>query len=308
MDNFTWDPEKNEDKRENKYGLNQRALLLKDQPHTKQPEMVRRDFSRQMNKNSTYGVSIIANPSKGELLPFESREVGIITTGATWGRYKDNLVISIGDLEPIRMPVDICIDSPPISVPSRHLRFGTISIGSNNVQRKMPLTNLAAHPVSINFYIVTNHDFYIFQKSGHLPYPLDEEDQPVENSPFQHYIHAIGSYSIKDENPFKTVDFMTIKANETRHLDITFQPKMQKGCQMSSAVLIGQLSVPFEQQGKDGVFHRPSGTYGPFFKVELSAILEADKFQIDEIDALEFYSNIDEVEGTVSKRNTCISL
>ena len=68
MDGFSWDPSQLDKKRENKYGLGQKALLLKDQPHTKQPEMVRRDFSRQMNKNSKYGVSVIAHPDKGKLL------------------------------------------------------------------------------------------------------------------------------------------------------------------------------------------------------------------------------------------------
>jgi len=92
------------------------------------------------------------------------------------------------------MPVEIIINSPPISVPSRHLRFGTISVGSGPVRRKVPLTNQAAHPVSINFYIMTKHDYYIFCESGQLPYPLDDEDYPIENSPFDQFIHAIGHH------------------------------------------------------------------------------------------------------------------
>jgi len=55
-----------------------------------------------------------------------------------------------------------------------------------------------------------------------------------------------------------------------------------------------QFSTLYQEQ--DGVFHRPSGTFGPCFSVELSATLESDKFQIEEIDALDFYANVDDLE------------
>ena len=38
---FLWDPENTEKIKPNKFGMIQKALLLKDQPHTKQKEIVR---------------------------------------------------------------------------------------------------------------------------------------------------------------------------------------------------------------------------------------------------------------------------
>ena len=56
----------------------------------------------------------------------------------------------------------------------------------------MPLTNLAAHPVLINFWILTNHEFEIFEETGQFPVAFGDENYPSENSPFQEYIHAFG--------------------------------------------------------------------------------------------------------------------
>ena len=39
---FLWDPDETEKERRNKFGMKQKALLLKDQPHTKQNNIVRK--------------------------------------------------------------------------------------------------------------------------------------------------------------------------------------------------------------------------------------------------------------------------
>ena len=67
------------------------------------------------------------------------------------------------------------------------------------VRRKLPLTNLAAHPVLINFWILNNHEFEIFEKTGQFPVAFGDENYPSENSPFQEYIHAFGLLKEKFE-------------------------------------------------------------------------------------------------------------
>ena len=122
MEGLKWDPEGLSRKQQNRFGLQQKALLLKDQSHTKAAAVVQRDFTRQMNRNSKFGVSILAHPCKGELLPFEKKEITIITAAASWGSYKDNIIVSIGDLEPIKMPVHISIQITDM----KHLKYLTL--------------------------------------------------------------------------------------------------------------------------------------------------------------------------------------
>ena len=71
-------------------------------------------------------------------------------------------------------------------------KFIKIFIKPPLVRRKLPLTNLAAHPVLINFWILTNHEFEIFEETGEFPVAFGDENYPSENSPFQEYIHAFG--------------------------------------------------------------------------------------------------------------------
>ena len=136
------------------------------------------------------------------------------------------------------------------------------------------MTNLAAHSLNINFFILCEHDYFIFKESGHLPAPLDDEEFPVENSPFNEYIHALGSYNPKlikkREIPFKCASSMEMSPNQTQNLEIIFDSSQAKFL-TNRATLVAQLSAPLEEQGEEGLYHRPSGTYGPIFEVELTA-------------------------------------
>jgi hypothetical protein len=54
MKNFSWKPDHTKIHKENKFGLSQNALLLKDQSLTKKSEFVEREFTRQMNHKARF--------------------------------------------------------------------------------------------------------------------------------------------------------------------------------------------------------------------------------------------------------------
>ena len=106
------------------------------------------------------------HPEVGELNPFECREVTIVSSATSWGVYKDNLVIKIGKLDPIKMPIEVEITSSPIFIPSNALRFGTIAKNSSKTTKKTPVTNLSSHPVTIHFQVMNQFDYMIYKDSG----------------------------------------------------------------------------------------------------------------------------------------------
>ena len=227
-----------------------------------------------MRSGTDFGVGILTHPDRGSLGPFELREVTIVTSGGSWGTYRDSLVISVGDLEPIIMPTKIQILSAPVSYPARTVRFGTISTMAGAAKRKVPMTNMAPHAVTVNLNVLNDHDMFLYRETGHIPDELDDELEPTENSPFIDYVHAgIGK---EIEKPFTAPGRIQFEANETKNIEIAFKANSRTSGVVNST-LIGQVSAPHQFQAKDGLFSRPSGTFGPTFDINLRLVSDDTK-------------------------------
>ena len=82
-----------------------------------------------MLNGTNFGVGLLCHPAQGALEPFECKEILVGVSGATWGEFRDEIEILVGDLLPRKIPVEISMKNVPVSVPSDKLRFGTLSVG-----------------------------------------------------------------------------------------------------------------------------------------------------------------------------------
>ncbi|KAF7213824.1 deleted in lung and esophageal cancer protein 1 isoform X2 [Nothobranchius furzeri] len=92
------------------------------------------------------GAAFHVLPDSGLLGPFETRTVEVTAYTDMWGEYKDNLVCKVGDLEPVRLPVQMTVKGCPLyfqmtgpRAEHQHqgpiLHFGTHVSGGDTVSR-----------------------------------------------------------------------------------------------------------------------------------------------------------------------------
>ena len=101
----------------------------------------KKDFVKQMNSGSKYGVSVITDITHGDLNAFGSYDVNVIVTSLTWGEYRDKLIIELDDMEPIIVDLIINSKSAPITWATKSVMFGGVP-ASSKANKKMPLTNV----------------------------------------------------------------------------------------------------------------------------------------------------------------------
>ena len=101
----------------------------------------KKDFVKQMNSGSKYGVSVITDVTEGDLNAFGSYEVNVVVTSLTWGEYRDKLIIEIDDMEPIIVDLIIHSKSAPITWATKSVMFGGVP-ASSKANKKMPLINV----------------------------------------------------------------------------------------------------------------------------------------------------------------------
>ena len=64
-----------------------------------------------------------------------------------------------------------------------------------------------------------------------------------------------------------------LEPKETKPLEVLFHSQIAT-VKENSAILIGQLSPAPENQNETGIFSRTGGTFGPTFRIDLSAIIQ----------------------------------
>ena len=101
----------------------------------------KKDFVKQMNSGSKYGVSVITDVTSGDLNAFGSYEVNVVVTSLTWGEYRDKLIIEIDEMEPIIVDLIIHSKSAPITWATKSVMFGGVP-ASSKANKKMPLINV----------------------------------------------------------------------------------------------------------------------------------------------------------------------
>ena len=101
----------------------------------------KKDFVKQMNSGSKYGVSVITDITHGDLNPFGCYDVNVIVTSLTWGEYRDKLIIELDDMDPIIVDLTIHSKSAPITWVTKSVLFGGVP-ASSKANKKIPLINV----------------------------------------------------------------------------------------------------------------------------------------------------------------------
>lgn len=71
-----------------------------------------------------FGVGFLCHPQNGALEPFECKEILVAVSGATWGEFRDEIEIRVGNLLPRKIPAEISLKNVPVSIPSDKPGFG----------------------------------------------------------------------------------------------------------------------------------------------------------------------------------------
>ena len=147
-------------------------------------------------------MSIITDISEALLEPFAEQEITIIVSGLSWGSYRDQLIIDIDEMDSISIHVEIDSSVAPLTTPTQFVRLGSVG-AEHQVVKKVPISNLAPHPLQINLYLLDAFEKELLAEYGELPLPLDDELEPTENSPFNcgEFVQAIAFNNRK--MPFK---------------------------------------------------------------------------------------------------------
>ena len=182
--------------------LNKKQLLHRRCCFQQATDISRREFVKQMNAKSKFGMSIITDISEALLEPFAEQEITIIVSGLSWGTYKDQLIIEIDEMDTISINVEVDSSVAPLTTPTQFVRLGSVG-AEHQVVKKVPISNLAPHPLQINLYLLDTFEKSLLAEYGELPLPLDDELEPTENSPFNcgEFVQAIAFNNRK--MPFK---------------------------------------------------------------------------------------------------------
>ncbi|CAL8294151.1 unnamed protein product [Lota lota] len=108
------------------------------------------------------GAAFLARPGSGTLAPFETRLVDVTAYSDMWGRYRDHLVCTVGDLEPRLIPVQMSVSGCPLyfqmSGPrpeDQHqgpiVQFGTHLSGGDTVSRSLRINNLSPYDIRVDW-------------------------------------------------------------------------------------------------------------------------------------------------------------
>ena len=100
----------------------------------------------------------------------------------SWGRYRDTLRIEIDEMDAIEIEIELNSTIAPLTTPTSFIRLGGVGSSDGKVQKRVPITNLAPHPVSIQFFLLDSFEESMFAEYGELPLALDDETEPSENS------------------------------------------------------------------------------------------------------------------------------
>ena len=79
----------------------------------------------------------------------------VIVSALSWGEYTDALIICIDEMDVIELKVNISTKVAPVIYPTSFVRFGGVPAAESAV-KKIPITNLAPHPITINFFLLDN--------------------------------------------------------------------------------------------------------------------------------------------------------
>ena len=74
-------------------------------------------------------------------------------------------------------------------------------------------------------------------------------------------------------------NLVRLEPKETKPLEVLFHSQLAT-VKENSAILIGQLSPAPENQNETGIFSRTGGTFGPTFRIDLSAIIQGTLLQL----------------------------
>jgi len=268
---LVWKPEI----KENKQLLQRRACFKQA------TDITRREFVKQMNAQSTHGMSIISDVSTAELDAFAMQDITIIVAGLSWGKFKDKLTIEIDEMDSIVIDVAINSSVAPLTTPTSFIRLGSVG-ATDKVSKKVPITNLAPHPVQINFFVLDAFEKALLDEYGELPLPLGDEVEPSENSPFNcgEFVQAVAFGARRV--PFNTSRTVHISARSQVHLTIEMD-QSQARVGLNTATLLGQLSLSVSDTHHANC-NRLTGKKGPVFELPVSATLVANECQIEQID------------------------
>ena len=92
-------------------------------------------------------------------------------------------------------------------------------------------------------------------------------------------MHAFGLPAKDLENrTFEINRLVHLEPKETKQVEVLFHSHVAK-VKENSAILIGQISPPPANQNAAGIFSRKGGSFGPTFKIDLSAIIQGTSWK-----------------------------
>ena len=100
--------------------------------------------------------------------PFAECDITIIVAGLSWGKYHDQLRIDIDEMDTIMIDVEINSTVAPLTTPTSFIRLGGVG-QDDKVTKKVPISNLAPHPVYISFFILDAFEKSVLEEYDELP-------------------------------------------------------------------------------------------------------------------------------------------
>ncbi|XP_012940303.1 deleted in lung and esophageal cancer protein 1 [Aplysia californica] len=129
-------------------------------PLSKTPLKAKEDYNK-LVLHEKKGAAFLVLPATGMLQPFEEQAVEVMAHSDMWGSYHDNLIFKVGDLDDVKIPMDMKVLGCPLSFqltagqPEQKpvVRFGTHVSGVSPINRKLKINNSSPKDVRVDWQV-----------------------------------------------------------------------------------------------------------------------------------------------------------